>query len=340
MKCPFEDHIHALLVSGRITEATAEILTRHYAKQPDHFKEEMAAAPEEVNLAHLMRLIDLLEKKNEARKTSSAPPEPLPPQENIPETSSQPLPGTKEETPASSGTSSWEAERERLETQYAELKKKYESLEAELVAVKGSQQEFEEKAFAYAKKYADAEEERRRVQVIEDNKRKALEEEHQRLLEEVHRAKEGEKQGLVKTLEGHSADLVALGQEKERLAKELEKNHEEQSKALARIRDLEQNTAQAEGLRKRCFDLEEELKREKERLARELEKSHEEKDKALARVKELEAHGAQGEGLKKRCADLEEELKKETELRAKIQTQFQALEKTLLDLERQINALS
>jgi len=67
------------------------------------------------------------------------------------------------------------------------------------------------------------------------------------------------------------------------------------------------------------------------------------------------------EVLRKRCADLEnemsqvknerdekaralvalaEELKKEKEMRAKIQSEFQGLEKTLQDLERQINALS
>jgi len=292
MKYSIEDQISELLKSGRITKATAEILTRHYAKQPEHFKEEMAAAPEEVNRAHLMRLIDLLEKKNEMRKTPPNPPQELSPrQENISEVSAQSSPASKKKAPVSSNASLWESEKEKLVIQHDELKKKYEALRIELAATKESQKESEEKAFEYAKKYADAEEERRRSQIVEESKKKALEEEHQKLLEEVHRTREGEKLKFEKSLEVRSSDLVALGQEKERLAKELERKHEEQSKTSARLKGLEESAAQAEGL-------------------------------------------------KKRCADLEEELKKEKEMRAKIQAQFQVLEKTLLDLEKQINALS
>jgi len=291
MKNPFEEPIHDLLIRGRITEATAEILTRHYAKQPDHFKEEMAAAPEDVNLAHLMRLIDLLEKKNEMRKEADPPQKPVSPAENSPEI---PRPVSCAEEVEASGptdTPRVESEQAELETRLAEVKRKCDALEVELAAEKEFRREFEKRAFDYAKKYADAEEERRLARTAEESSRKTLEEEHRQLLEEVRRTREGEKIGLEKTQEGRSSDLVALGQEKERLAKELEG-------------------------------------------------SHEEKGKALARIKELEESSGRMEMLKNRCADLEEELKKEKEVRAKIQAQFQGLEKTLLDLERQINALS
>jgi len=147
MKCPFEDQISELLRSGRITEATAEILTRHYAKQPDHFKEEMATAPAEVNLAHLMRLIDLLEKKNEMRKAAGLPPDVAAPHENSPEPL-PPAPSSQEaEVPVSPDTSRLEAEKAGLEARNEELKKKCEALEVELAAEKESHQEFEKRAF-------------------------------------------------------------------------------------------------------------------------------------------------------------------------------------------------
>jgi len=312
MKCPFEDQISELLRSGRITEATAEILTRHYAKQPDHFKEEMATAPAEVNLAHLMRLIDLLEKKNEMRKAAGSLQDSTSPNENFPE-NPPPAPFSQElGVPVLLDISRLEAEKAGLEARHEELKKKCEALEVELSAEKESHQEFEKRAFDYAKRFADAEEERRLARIIEESKRKALEEEHRQLLEEVHRTREGEKLNLEKKLEVHSADLVALGQEKERLAKELEGSHGEKGKALARIKELEEHAAQVEVLRKRCADLENEMSQVK----------NERDEKARALVA------------------LAEELKKEKEMRAKIQSEFQGLEKTLQDLERQINALS
>jgi chromosome segregation ATPase len=323
MKNPFQGPIHELLINGRITEVTAEILTRHYEKQPIHFKEEMAAAPEEVNLAHLMRLIDLLEKRNEAKKSALSSQEPALSAENPPEIP-KPEPSAQEAgVPVASDTSRLESEKAGLEIRLAEMKRKCEALEVELAAEKGSHLEFEKKAFDYAKRYADAEEERRLARIAEEGKRKTLEDEHRQLLEEVHRTREGEKLNLEKTLEGRSADLVALGHEKERLARELEGSHGEKGKALARIKELEEHSAQVDGLKKRCADLENEKVRALEDLAK--------------TVKEMESRLNEKEAARVALGD---ELKKEKEMRAKIQIQFQDLEKTLLDLERQINALS
>ncbi len=341
MKCPFEEHIHDLLVSGRITEATAEILTRHYAKQPDAFKQEMASAPREVNLAHLMRLVDLLDKKNEMRRAvaSSHPEAQASSAEHVP----------KDPAPASS----WETEKRGLEARCEDLRKKCEVLEAELVAEKTDRSEFERKAFDYAKRFADAEEERRRLQVSEEEKRKMLEEEHRRLIEDIHRKREEERQGLEKDLKGHSADLVALGQEKERLTKELGDREEEKRRVSERIKALEEAAAQAETLKNRCADLEREMERIRNEKRQqdaatavaqaELERVRGEKDEkgrclenAEKKIKEAEAFlNEKGAAL----AALDMELKKEKEMRLKAEAQFRALEKTLLDLERQIDSL-
>ncbi len=285
MKYPIEDQINELLKSGRITEAAAEILIRHYAKQPDQFKEEMAAAPEEANRAHLMRLIDLLEKKNEMRKAPAPPEDPALQKENPPDVSAQSSPEDQERSPMSPDISRLESEKEVLEIHNENLRRRCEALEAALEAEKESHGEFEKKTADYTKKYADAEEAERRVRSAEESKKKALEEEHRQLLEEVRRTHKNEKLDLEKALEGRSAELVALGQEKERLAKELARSQEEKSKASAGIKRLEESTVQAEWLKKRNADLESELAR--------IKSERDEKVRALGdlakTVKELEA---------------------------------------------------
>lgn len=341
MKCPFEEHIHDLLVSGRINEATAEILTRHYAKQPDAFKQEMASAPREVNLAHLMRLVDLLDKKNEMRRAAaSSHPEA---QESSGENVSKDL------APASS----WETEKRGLEARCEDLRKKCEALEAELVTEKAARSEFERKAFDYAKRSADAEEERRRLQASEEEKRKMLEEEHRRLTEEIQRKQQEEKSHFEKSVQEYSAELMSLGQEKERLLQKLEGGREEQQKVAERIKSLEEAAAQAEVLKNRCADLEREMERIRNENGQkdaanaaaqaELDRMRGERDEkgrclenAEKKIKEAEAFlNEKGAAL----AALDTELKKEKEMRLKAETQFRALEKTLLDLERQIDSL-
>jgi len=355
MKCPFEVHIHDLLVSGRINEATAEILTRHYAKQPDHFKQEMASMSREVNLAHLMRLVDLLDKKNEMRQAgvSSGAGVQAPYVDNTPK---GPEPGLPREikSPASFPDALPQgAVKNGMEVRLEELIKKREALEAELVAEKAARSEFEQKAFDYAKKFADAEEERRRLQLSEEEKRKILEEEHRRLLEEIHRQQEDEKQKFEKSLQGYSAELMALWQEKEQLLQKVEGGRREQQKVLERIKSLEEAVGQTEALRNRCAELEREMDRmrnEKDQkdtaptpLQSEPGRMRGERDEegrlletAEKQVKEVETF------LNEKSAALVAlgaELKKEKELRSKSEAQFYALEKTLLDLERQINAL-
>jgi chromosome segregation ATPase len=172
MSGSYDDQIREWVRNGRISDAMADALLDHYSKRSDPSKGNPGSVPASVDLMELMNLIDLLEKKDGPQKVT-IPLNDLP-LKNMRDSG---LPA-QHVTPPESGSS--------LEA----LKKKCEVLEAELAEEKKAHKEFSEKEFAYAKRFADAEEKRRQAQAEEDNKRKSLEEENHRLVEELKQAHE------------------------------------------------------------------------------------------------------------------------------------------------------
>ncbi len=218
MTASYDDQIREWVQNGRISKPMADALLDHYSKQADPSKKGSGDVPVSVDLMELMNLIDLLEKKEGVQhpaiphEAPSAPsvqasglPEPFLPEDQAPPELPPDLPQER------SGHS-------KIVSPYEELEKKCQGLEAELAAEKKAHAEFSEKEFAYAKRFADAEEKRRQAQADEEGKRKSLEAENHRLAEELKHAHEEEARlarkigGLEILIEAPRAQVSALEQ--------------------------------------------------------------------------------------------------------------------------------
>jgi len=200
MSGTFEEQIRELVKSGRISNVIAEALTEHYAQPRGPMKNGSGGVPSQVNLMELMNLIDLLEKKKELPKASS-PAQELPSQKvRSLGSPAQFLHENKEEYLIPPETDKVGVEK-KWEARVAELKRKNDKLEAELLAEQKAHAESSKMEFVYAKRYADSQEERRQGQEGEEKKRKVLEEENRKLVEEIGRIRKEGKAAEKRTVE-------------------------------------------------------------------------------------------------------------------------------------------
>ena len=189
----FEEQIREMVKSGRISHEIADALNEHYSKQQNPLKGTGNISPQ-LNLMDLMNLIDLLEKKKEASKVPGSFQEKPPQKAHFLGSPEKFVHENKEEYPLPPEAVRAEFMKKKLESQAEELKKKYQLLETELEAEKKAHAESAKMGFIYAKRFADAEEKRRQSQAGEESRRKVLETENGRLVEEIKRTREAEGQ--------------------------------------------------------------------------------------------------------------------------------------------------
>ena len=285
-----DDQIREWVQNGRISKTMADALLEHYAKQSDPTKMEPGDMPASVDLMELMNLIDLLEKKGGVKAVGSLPQDPDPG-----DVSASGLPRPE------SGESS-----------YKELQKKYDAVAVELAEEKEAHKEFSEKEFAYAKRFADAEEKRRQAQSEEENKRKSLEEENRRLVEELKQAhEEGARHkrkagGLEILVEEPRAQVLALEQKCEEYKNEIARLEKACADREAALREAERARSASAGETKLSENEKRSSDPEKPDLATEL--ACKNSDIAALRVK-LQKSAAAVEELNARCLELEGSLK-------------------------------
>lgn len=300
MPDPFAVQISELVKSGRVSPAMANALTEHYSKQYDQLKKETGGAPPLVNLMDLMNLIDLLEKKAGVQKISGLPPNPSPQQVHSPRPVAMPLPPLSEGSSAHSEILRMKSEKEKLEVHNEALKKRCEALEAESAAEKKAQKESSTDEFVYAKRFAEAEAERRQARFREEEQRKTLEEENRRLADEIKRLRDaGETSGKGNGEMRAAADISSAQ------IQSLEQRCAECQAEIERLRD------EIRGWESKCAQREAEIKAneaaamqasEKHRLVLE----DRDKDHQVA-AEERKRLGEEGEGLKRELARTTEE---------------------------------
>ena len=265
----YDDQIREWVQSGRISKTMADALLEHYSKRSDASKGESGSVPASVDLMELMNLIDLLEKK-EGIKDPPVPSNDPPlqnahgsglPEQFLPENTEKPevLQDFVRKHPGAAGGGS----------PYEELQKKCEALEAELAQEKKAHAEFSDKEFAYAKRFADAEEKKRQDQAEDENKRKALEDENHRLAEEL---KQVHEEGA--RLKRKMGGLEILVEVPRAQVMELEKKCVEYENEIARLEkvraEIEAALREAEGEKQHSQDEKQVVDAENSNFAAEL----------------------------------------------------------------------